>query len=223
MLGAGDDVFQWDPGDGSDVVEGQDGIDTLLFNGSAANERFEVSANGGRVLFTRDVGNIVMDVNDVETINVNALGGTDSVTVNDLAGTDVTQVNINLAGTIGGTAGDGQADTVTVNGTNGDDVLGVLGSGTAAAVAGLQALVNITAFRGRERCPRRQRRRRQRHDLGRDSAGRDHESLPSMAVRATTPSLAATAPTFCTAATATTRSPAATVTTRCSARPATTA
>src|SRR4051794_15129288 len=82
LLGAGDDVFQWDPGDGSDVVEGQDGLDTLLFNGSGANERFEVSANGGRVLFTRDVGNIVMDVNDVETINVNALGGTDAVTVN---------------------------------------------------------------------------------------------------------------------------------------------
>src|SRR6478736_5000595 len=88
LLGAGDDVFQWDPGDGSDVVEGQDGIDTLLFNGSAANERFEVSANGGRVLFTRDVGSIVMDVNDDETINVNALGGTDAVTVNDLSGTD---------------------------------------------------------------------------------------------------------------------------------------
>jgi Ca2+-binding RTX toxin-like protein len=82
LLGAGDDVFQWDPGDGSDVVEGQDGIDTLLFNGSAANERFEVSANGGRVLFTRDVGNIVMDLNDVETVNLNALGGTDTVTVN---------------------------------------------------------------------------------------------------------------------------------------------
>jgi hypothetical protein len=28
-------TFQWDPGDGSDIVEGQDGWDTLLFNGSA--------------------------------------------------------------------------------------------------------------------------------------------------------------------------------------------
>ena len=48
FLGAGDDVFQWDPGDGSDMVEGQDGTDTMLFNGSAANEIFDVSANGGR-------------------------------------------------------------------------------------------------------------------------------------------------------------------------------
>ena len=46
-------TFQWDPGDGSDVVEGGDGFDTLLFNGSGANEIFEVSANGGRALFTR--------------------------------------------------------------------------------------------------------------------------------------------------------------------------
>ena len=84
LLGAGDDVFQWDPGDGSDIVEGQDGIDTLLFNGSAANENIEISANGGRVLFTRDVANIIMDLNDVETINFNALGGTDNIMVNDL-------------------------------------------------------------------------------------------------------------------------------------------
>ena len=72
FLGAGNDVFQWDPGDGSDVVEGQDGTDTMLFNGSAANERMEASANGGRVRFTRDVANIVMDLNDVETIDANA-------------------------------------------------------------------------------------------------------------------------------------------------------
>jgi hypothetical protein len=56
------------------VVEGQAGTDTLLFNGSAANEIFDVSANGGRALFTRNVGNIVMDINDVETVNLNALG-----------------------------------------------------------------------------------------------------------------------------------------------------
>ena len=34
FLGSGDDVFVWDPGDGSDVVEGQYGSDTLVFNGA---------------------------------------------------------------------------------------------------------------------------------------------------------------------------------------------
>ncbi len=148
FLGAGDDVFQWDPGDGSDVVEGQDGTDTLLFNGSGGAEIFEVSANGGRVRFTRNLGNIVMDLDDVESIDVNALGSTDIITVNDLSGTDVTEVNIDLAGTIGGTTGDAAADTVIVNGTNGGDIIDVVGAGTSASVIGLSARVNITTSEG---------------------------------------------------------------------------
>ena len=84
LLGAGDDLFQWDPGDGSDTVEGQDGTDTMLFNGANVSENFDVSANGERVRFTRNIGNIVMDLNDVEHIKLNALGGADNVVVNDL-------------------------------------------------------------------------------------------------------------------------------------------
>ena len=55
FLGAGNDVFQWDPGDGSDVVEGQAGTDTMLFNGANVGEIFELSANGDRVRFTRNI------------------------------------------------------------------------------------------------------------------------------------------------------------------------
>ena len=75
LLGAGDDSFQWDPGDGSDTIEGQDGTDAMLFNGSNVNENIDVSANGGRLRFVRNVANIVMDLNDVESIVANALGG----------------------------------------------------------------------------------------------------------------------------------------------------
>ena len=108
LLGAGDDTFVWNPGDGSDTVEGQDGSDTLLFNGANIAEKIDISANGGRARFTRDVANIAMDLNDVEQIEFNALGGADKITVNNLAGTDVTQVAIDLAATGGG--GDGAAD-----------------------------------------------------------------------------------------------------------------
>ena len=148
FLGAGDDTFQWDPGDGSDTVEGQDGADTMLFNGSAGAEIFDVSANGERVRFTRNLGNIVMDLNDVESIDLNTLGNTDTTTVNDLSGTDLVEINIDQAGTIGGTAGDGQADTVIVNGTNGDDIIDVFGSGTSVSVLGLAAKVNIANSEG---------------------------------------------------------------------------
>ena len=62
-MGAGDDTFQWDPGDGSDTVEGQDGSDKMIFNGSnAPSENIDISANGNRVRFFRDVGNITMDL-----------------------------------------------------------------------------------------------------------------------------------------------------------------
>jgi Ca2+-binding RTX toxin-like protein len=148
LLGAGDDVFQWDPGDGSDTVEGQDGTDTMLFNGSNGDETFTTSANGGRVLFTRNLGNIVMDLNDVESIDLNALGGADTLTVNDLSGTDVSELNVSLAGTIGGATGDGQLDTVTVNGTNGSDIIDVIGAGSSISVVGLPAQVNVTQAEG---------------------------------------------------------------------------
>ena len=84
-------MFVWNPGDDNDTVEGQAGIDTLLFNGANINENIDISANGGRVRFTRDVANVTMDLNDVEQIQFNALGGADNVVVNDLSGTDVTR------------------------------------------------------------------------------------------------------------------------------------
>ena len=78
LLGAGNDTFIWNPGDGSDIVEGQAGTDTLLFNGANVAENIDISANGSRVRFTRDVANITMDLNGVENIQFNALGGADS-------------------------------------------------------------------------------------------------------------------------------------------------
>src|SRR5262249_44258855 len=125
-----------------------DDIDTLLFNGSAGAEIFEISANGERTRLTRNVGNIVMDLNDVERIDLNALGNTDTIIVNDLSGTDVTEVNVDLGGVLGGTAGDGEADTLMVNSTNGGDTVDVFGSGSSVAVVGLAAQVNITHSEG---------------------------------------------------------------------------
>ena len=148
FLGAGNDVFQWDPGDGSDTVEGQAGTDRMVFNGANIAETFVASANGGRVLFTRNVGNITMDLNGVEALDLNALGGADALTVNDLSGTDLTEINANLSGTIGGTAGDAAADTVTVTGTNGNDIVDVFGAGSSAAVVGLHTRVNVTNAEG---------------------------------------------------------------------------
>jgi Ca2+-binding RTX toxin-like protein len=143
LLGAGDDTFVWDPGDGSDKIEGQDGTDTMRFNGANVPERVALSANGNRLTFLRDPGRVTMDTAGVERVDFNALGGADVVFVNDLAGTGVTDVNVDLAGTLGGATGDGQADNVIVDGTNGNDTINVSGDVSGVAVSGLAALVAI--------------------------------------------------------------------------------
>src|SRR5262249_31773765 len=72
--GAGDDPIVWNPGNGSDVIEGEGGNDTLVFNGAAIAERLELSDDAGRLRFTRDIANIVLDIDGVENININARG-----------------------------------------------------------------------------------------------------------------------------------------------------
>jgi hypothetical protein len=144
FLGNGDDAFVWDPGDASDVVEGDRGSDTLIFNGAGGAEIMAATADGGRVLFTRSPGSIVMDLDAVEVIDVRALGGIDSVTVNDLRGTDLERVDVDLAAAIGGSTGDGADDEVVVSGTNGDDAIAADANGPAIEVSGLAAFVRIT-------------------------------------------------------------------------------
>jgi Ca2+-binding RTX toxin-like protein len=143
LLGAGKDTFVWDPGDGSDTVEGQADTDTLRFNGANIAEHIDLSANGGRVRFTRDVANITMDLNDVEKVTFNALGSADVVTVHELTGTDVTSVSVDLAGSLGGGAGDGAADQVVVEGTAGVDHIAVGDNASGVNVTGLSAAVRI--------------------------------------------------------------------------------
>jgi hypothetical protein len=143
FLGAGDDTFVWDPGDGSDTVEGQDGTDTMVFNGANVDEQIDLSANGSRLKFFRTQANITMDTAGVERVDFNALGGADLITINDLSGTDVSSVNVDLAGTLGGATGDGQADRVVVNATNGDDTINVSGDAGGVTVKGLAPTIGI--------------------------------------------------------------------------------
>ena len=142
FLGEDDDTFHWDPGDANDTIEGQDGLDTLDFNGANIAERIDISANGGRVRFSRDIANVTMDLNDVEGIVFHAFGGVDMVTVNDLAGTDVEKVDADLAAQAGG--GDAAADSVVVNGTLGPDAAAVSLVDGKPVVSGLPATVTVS-------------------------------------------------------------------------------
>ena len=137
----GNDVFKWDPGDGSDIVEGQGDADQLLFNGSNASENIDISVNpGGRVRFFRDVAAITMDLNDVESIRYNALLGADNISLADMSGTDLVDLTIDLGASGGGA--DGQADRVTLFGNALSDSIAVT-AGSSILVAGLFTNVQI--------------------------------------------------------------------------------
>ena len=108
--GFGNDEIVWDPGDGSDLVDGGAGVDAMTFNGSGLAEIFHAFQNADGVTFTRNLGTIVMDVRDTERIDLKALGGNDELTVDDITSGHLRQLNVDLAS-------DAVADAVTVNGS----------------------------------------------------------------------------------------------------------
>jgi hypothetical protein len=140
--GAGSDTFVWDPGDGNDTLEGQSGTDALNFNGSNAGETIDVSANGSRVLLTRDIAAISMDLNGIEGLNIRALGSADTITINDLTGTGLTKASVDLSGLDG--QPDQSADTVIDNGTAAADKVAVTTSGSQVLVSGLKPALTVT-------------------------------------------------------------------------------
>ena len=137
--GAGNDTLVWNPGDANDLVEGQagrrhDGVQRRRRQPRPSKPR----PSAGRLRFTRNLGNIVMDVGGHGDGSIcRALGGADTAAVNDLTGTDVTKVDIDLAVAIGGGAGDAAADTITVNGTDGPDNVAVAANAGVVDVTGL--------------------------------------------------------------------------------------
>ena len=93
-----------------------------------------------KLRFTRSVGNIVMDLNDVNVVIVNALGGADKITVGNMTGTDVSEVSINLG--VNG-VGDGNVDSVVVNATGDNDIIQITGSGTGYTVTGASTFLSV--------------------------------------------------------------------------------
>ena len=132
FLGAGNDRFVWNPGDGDDIFHGQAGFDTLLFNGSGANERMSITtlSNGG-FRFFRDVGDITVDTTRVERVIVNAGDGNDVVN-------GALQTNVNVSLSISGGDGDdritGGAGRDRIAGGDGDDRMVGRGGGDIFAI-----------------------------------------------------------------------------------------
>ncbi len=142
-LGAGDDIFQWDPGDGSDIVEGGAGIDTMLFNGSNGPKSWRRPRTAGRLRFTRNLGTILMDVNDVETRRHQCARQHRHDHRPELDRRRMSASQHRPRRNDRRHVGDGVIDTVTTNGTTNVDIVDVFGTGTSVSVLGLTARVNV--------------------------------------------------------------------------------
>ncbi len=121
-------MFAWFPGDGSDVMEGGPGNDTLQVSGANIAENISFTANGSRLRFTRDIATIVLDANAVERVTFTAQGGSDTILFGDLTGTAAKQIGVDLSA-LG--VPDGQPDTLLINSVTGDHpITTALGPGT---------------------------------------------------------------------------------------------
>ncbi len=127
---SGNDRMIWNPGDGSDLNEGGDGIDTVEVNGGNGAETFTVTANGTRVRFDRTTpGPFFVDIGTSENLVVNMNGGDDTFTAgNGLA----TLIALTVDGgtgndtIIGGDGNDrlsGGDGNDSINGGRGNDVM----------------------------------------------------------------------------------------------------
>lgn len=150
-LGADGDRFNWRPGDGSDDVDGGPGLDSLSFFGTNDAEAFGLQPDGHGLRFTRDVDAVGLDLQRLEEVDTLAGAGADTFAIGDLSRTGAALVDISVAPGLGVPGGDGQADRITVEGTDGRDELTLVGKVTVAGTAtltGLPATVNVSHAEG---------------------------------------------------------------------------
>lgn len=141
LLGAGNDVFvsslESQLGARNDVVDGNDGRDTLEVDGSVTSETFTLSTGGaGHLIIDRvdrvddDDSQDRIDADNVENVRWFGFGGPsdgagDTIVVNDLVATDVFELTPDFSSGRGSNAPNDSSDTVVVRGTPGIDLYSV--------------------------------------------------------------------------------------------------
>ncbi|MEM1431225.1 MAG: calcium-binding protein [Pseudomonadota bacterium] len=130
--GAGDDLLVWNNGDGSDLMNGGRGFDTVQVNGAdGAGDQFAIDLSDDGVAFARtNLGPFELDIRKVEVLEVNGLGGNDEI----IAAADLSdEIQLML---------DGGAGHDTIVGGSGDDVIrGGEGSDLLTGGAGADTFV----------------------------------------------------------------------------------
>ncbi|HEX6667703.1 MAG TPA: calcium-binding protein [Solirubrobacterales bacterium] len=119
--GDGDDTMTWNPGDGSDVNNGEAGLDTVVSNGVEGNEVYDYAPGApGRALFRRTSAPEFSIDFDAESLVVNGKGGNDQFAP-AAAGLNTVEITINAGA--GNDAVTGADADDTLNGEAGNDTL----------------------------------------------------------------------------------------------------
>ena len=132
---------------GTAAVDGDGGRDTLNVIGTDDPDNVGVtSLNGSAAIFdptASQPGGIAAVATEVETLGIHVLGGEDAVTIDNLAASAVRTVSVNLAASLVAAAGDGEADSVSVRATAGNDDIDIRPVRGRAVASGLAATVSI--------------------------------------------------------------------------------
>ncbi len=142
--GEGDDTFVWTLGAPADLISGEAGTDSLMVLGSAVADNVILSpvASGIQVFNLSD--NTTLEAS-VEQATFQAGHGADQIAVNCLAGTGLQRLALDLRPAAAGSAGDGEADTLTINGTQSADNIQITGGSGTVNIAGLGPAIVIQA------------------------------------------------------------------------------
>jgi Ca2+-binding RTX toxin-like protein len=164
----------WNNGDGTDVVNGDEGRDDVEVNGAPTGDAFDVEPNGDRIKFDRS--NLVpfsLDIGSSETMHANGLGGDDTISIGDVGDYAVTAAGGSgddalsggpSADTLLGGSGNDKIDAGggidVVNGDDGDDEVVVRdgnadvargGAGTDSVVADAEGIDILDGFEAVDR------------------------------------------------------------------------
>lgn len=145
-LGGHFDRFKWQPGDGSDLVDGGASRDSLSVTGTNEDQAFSLQPDGHGVRFT--VGGDVLPLAGVEEIDPVLGGGQDTFAIGDLRGTGVQLVDISLASVPITPLGDFNADRITVAGRGALALTGKVVTSGSATLTGLPWTVNVSHAEG---------------------------------------------------------------------------
>ena len=147
--GTGDDILKWDDGDGSDLISGGDGFDTVEVDGSILEgDSFTLVQQGSKAIFDRvNLVPFKLTVDTAEAFEVSGEGGDDSFTISDLSATGLQTItfnggdgndSLNAALTSTPVTADGGAGVDTLIGGSGNDSLtgGILGDDAVDSLTG---------------------------------------------------------------------------------------